>query len=62
MSNPVGGLLEVYEDRPQIGTEDDHSILRKEVEAAVQSLKKRKRSQLVSTTSQQNWSKQVERV
>ena len=27
---------------PKTGTEDDHPILRKEVEAAVQSLKKRK--------------------
>ena len=41
----------------QTDTEDDHPILRKEVEAAVQSLKKGK-----STTSQQNWSKRVERM
>ena len=45
---------------PPTDTEDDHPILRREVEAAVQSLKKG--SQLESTTSQQNWSKQVERV
>ena len=45
---------------PQIDAEDDHPILRREVEAAVQSLKKG--SQLESTTSQQNWSKQVERM
>ena len=45
---------------PQTDTEDDHPILRREVEAAVQSLKKG--SQLESTTSQQNWSKQVERM
>ena len=45
---------------PQTDTEDDHPILRREVEAAVQSLKKE--SQLESTTSQQNWSKQVERM
>ena len=44
----------------QTDTEDDHSILRREVEAAVQSLKKG--SQLESTTSQQNWFKQVERM
>ena len=44
----------------QTDTEDDHLILRREVEAAVQSLKKV--SQLESTTSQQNWSKQVERM
>ena len=43
----------------QIDTEDDHPILRKEVEAAVQSLKG---SQLELTTTQQNWSKQVERM
>ena len=47
-------------DCPQTDTEDDHPILRREVEAAVQSLKKG--SQLESTTSQQNWSKQVERM
>ena len=45
---------------PQTDTEDDHQILRKEVEAAVRSLKK-KGNQLESTTSQQNWSKQVEK-
>ena len=45
-------------DCPQTDTEDDHPILHKEVEASVQSLKKG--SQLESTTSQQNWSKQVE--
>ena len=45
---------------PQTDTEDDHPILHKEVEAAVQSLKKG--SQLESITSQQNWSKQVERM
>ena len=42
---------------PQTDTEDDHPILRREVEAAVQ-----KGSQLESTTSQQDWSKQVERM
>ena len=47
-------------DCPQTDTEDDHPILHKEVEAAVQSLKKG--SQLESITSQQNWSKQVERM
>ena len=46
-------------DCPQTDTEDDHPILRKEVEAAVQSLKG---SQLELTTTQQNWSKQVERM
>ena len=45
---------------PQTDTEDDHPILRREVEAAVQSLKKG--SQLVLTTSQLHWSKQVERM
>ena len=45
---------------PPTDTEDDHPILRREVEAAVQSLKKG--SQLESTTSQQNWSKLVERM
>ena len=40
----------------QTDTEDDHPILHREAEAAVQSLKKG------STTSQQNWSKQVERM
>ena len=45
---------------PQTDTEDDHPILRREVEVAVQSL--RKGNQLESTTSQQNWSKQVERM
>ena len=44
----------------QTDTEDNNPILRREVEAAVQSLKKG--SQLESTTSQQNWSKQVERM
>ena len=44
----------------QTDTEDDHPILCREVEAAVQSLKKGK--SLESTTSQQNWSKQVERM
>ena len=44
---------------PQTDTEDDHPIFRKELEAAIQSLKKG--IQLESTTSQQNWSKQVER-
>ena len=48
---------------PQTDTEGDHPILRTEVEAAVQSLKKGKSAeQLESTTSQQNWSKQVERM
>ena len=45
---------------PQTHTEDDHPILRIEVEAAVQSLKKG--NHLESTTSQQNWSKRVERM
>ena len=39
-------------DCPQTDTEDDHPILRKEMEAAVQS--RRKESRLESTTSQQN--------
>ena len=43
----------------QTDTEDDHPIFRTEVEATVQSLKKG--SQLLFTTSQQKWSKQVER-
>ena len=47
-------------DCPQTDTEDVHPILCKEVGAAVQSLKKC--SQLESTTSQQNWSKQVDRI
>ena len=38
------------------GTEDDHPILHKEKETAVQSLKG---SKLEATTSQQNWSKQA---
>ena len=45
---------------PQTDTEDDHPFLRREVEAAVQSLKKGKSAE--STTSQQNWSKQVEKM
>ena len=47
MPNPVEGLLEVYEDMVKVLlvpetflTENDHPILRREVEAAVQSLKK----------------------
>ena len=47
-------------DCSQTDTEDDHPILRIEVEAAVQSLKKG--NHLESTTSQQNWSKRVERM
>ena len=39
---------------PQTDTEDDHPILRKEVEAVIQLLK------LELRASQQNWSKQVE--
>ena len=49
----------------QTDTEDNHPILRKKkVEAAVQPLKKKKKkeSYLDSTASQQDWSKQVERV
>ena len=49
MPNPVEGLPEVYEDMVEVLlvlvvflTENDHPILRKEVEAAVQSLKKEK--------------------
>ena len=45
---------------PQTDTEDDHPILRREVEAALQLLKKG--SQLELTTSQRNWSKQAERM
>ena len=45
---------------PKRDSDDDHPILHREVEAAVQSLKKG--SQLESTTSQQNWSKLVERM
>ena len=48
-------------DCPQTDTEDDHPILYKEVEAAVQLLKI-KGSWLESTTFQQNWSKQEERM
>ena len=45
----------------QTDTEDDHPILHtKEVEAAVQLLKKGKSAE--STTSQQKWSKQVEKM
>ena len=44
----------------QTDTEDDHSILRREVEAAVQSLKKGKSAGVDNI--QQNWSKQVERM
>ena len=47
-------------DCPQTDTEDDLPIFHKEMGAAVQLLKKG--SQLESTKSQQNWSKQVERV
>ena len=47
-------------DCPQTDTEEDHPILRTELEAAVQSLKKG--SWLQSTTSQQNWSKHVEKI
>ena len=48
-------------DCPQTDTEDDHPILHtKKVEAAVQSLKKGKSAE--STTSQQKWSKQVEKM
>ena len=46
---------------PQSDTEDDHPILCREMEAAVQSLKKGK-SAGVDKTSQQNWSKQMERM
>ena len=59
-SYKVNGDLSVL-NCPQTDTEDDHSILRKEVEAAVQSSKKRKGTQLESTTFQQNWFKQVKR-
>ena len=45
---------------PQTDTENDHPILRREVEAAVQSLKKGKLAG--SRASQQNWSKQVEKM
>ena len=55
---PNGDLLVL--NCTQTDTEDDHPILRREVEVAVQSL--RKGNQLESTTSQQNWSKQVERM
>ena len=47
-------------DCPQTDTEEDHPILRTELEAAVQSLKKG--SWLQSTTSQQNWSKHEEKI
>ena len=40
---------------PQTGTKDDHPILRKDDDHS-------KGSQLDSTTYQQNWSKQVERM
>ena len=43
---------------PQTDTEDDHPILRREVEAALQLLKKG--SQLESAAPEQNWFKQVE--
>ena len=43
---------------PQTNLEDDHPILRREVEAAVQSLKKGKSAGV----DQQNWSKQVEKM
>ena len=46
-------------DCPQTDTEDDHTILCKLVEAAVQSLKKGKSA---GVDNQQNWSKQVERM
>ena len=44
----------------QTDTEEDHHILHTEVEAAVQSLKKGKSAGI--DKSQQNWSKQVERI
>ena len=44
---------------PQTDTEDDHCILRKEVEAAVNY--SRKGIQLELTMSQEKWSKQVEK-
>ena len=44
----------------QTDTEDDHPIRGKKVEAALQLLKKGSQSE--STTSQQNWPKQVERM
>ena len=47
-------------DCSQTDTEDDHPILRKEVEAAVQSLKKGKSAGVDNIP--QNWSKQVERM
>ena len=47
-------------DCPQTDTEEDHPILRTELKAAVLSLKKG--SWLQSTTSQQNWSKHVEKM
>ena len=45
---------------PKTDTEDDHPILYKEVEAAVKSMKKGKSTE--STTSKQNWSKEVGRM
>ena len=46
-------------DCPQTDTEDDHPILHKEMEAAVQSLKKGKSAGV--DWSKRNWSKQVAR-
>ena len=48
---------------PQTDTDDDHPILRKEVEAAVQSLKKEKSAEVYSIPAVlvQNWSKQEEK-
>ena len=48
-------------DCPLRDTEDDHPIVRKEVEAAVQSLKKGK-SAGIDNIQAQNWSKHVERM
>ena len=40
------------EDSPQTDTEDDHSILRREVEAAVQSLKRGKPARVANTPAE----------
>ena len=49
-------------DCTQTDTKDDHPILHKEVESAVQSLKKGKSAGVDNIPAEQNWSKQVERM
>ena len=49
-------------DCTQTDTKDNHPILHKEVESAVQSLKKGKSAGVDNIPAEQNWSKQVDRI